>query len=297
LRHAREIVFTRGVRVASVISSQPTFALAFALATTACGWANGATWVNEPISPAAPAEEGTLGPRAAAQGKPLAVRARTLGAGAPGARGQPAAAAGPDESGIEGRLVGTFRNTYYDFPAEGEPDAKAPVTSLMSASCTEIAKVPRAFHDAVCVQGSGALRRGGTVSFAKRDCPCAEVCPRTGQRICYDALDPAAFPYGRGAAGKAIRPLRTIAADTSVLPMGTVVYVPELEGATAANGGEPSDGCFVVEDRGLRVQGEHIDIFTGSPETTALVNANVPSNGGVRVYVDAPRCARLRAAP
>lgn len=263
-----------------------------AAAEAGCGWANGAAWVNEPI---APAEEATLGPRATGQGKPPPVRARTLGASGSGERGR--APAGTDESGIEGRLVGTFRNTYYDFPTEGEPDPKAPVVPLMSATCTEIAKVPRAFHDAVCVQGSGSLRRGGTVSFAKRDCPCAAVCPRTGQQICFDALDPATFPFGRGAAGKPIRPLRTIAADTSVLPMGTVVYVPELEGAIGASGGEPSDGCFVVEDRGLRVQGEHIDIFTGSPEATALVNANVPSNGGVRVYVDAPRCSRLRAAP
>lgn len=255
-----------------------------------CGWGSGSAWVSEPLAPAS--EDRPSSPRGTAQGKPAKVRARTLGASAAsGGDAKP----GPGEAG-EGRLVGVFRNTYYDFPAEGEADPKAPAVPLMSATCTEIARVPRAFHDAVCVQGSGALRRGGTVSFAKRDCPCAEVCPRTGQRICFDALDPAAFPFGRGAAGKAIRPLRTIAADTNVLPLGTVVYVPELDGVSGPSGGEPSDGCFVVEDRGLRVQGEHIDVFTGSPATTSVVNAHVPSNGGVHVYVDAPRCARLRDA-
>src|SRR5690606_21405216 len=125
------------------------------------------------------------------------------------------------------------------------------------------------FYEAVCAQGSGVLARGTTVSFAKRDCACAEVCPRTGQRICFDALDRAAFPWGRGAAGTAITPLRTVAADTGVLPMGTVVYIPELDGVRASDDDEPFDGCFVVEDRGLRVRGAHVDIFTGHPSRTA----------------------------
>ena len=77
------------------------------------------------------------------------------------------------------------------------------------------------------------FRKGGTISFAKRDCECAQICPRTNQKICFDALDPVAFPWGRGAAGKPIHPLRTIAADTNVLPMGTVIYLPELDGAHA----------------------------------------------------------------
>lgn len=267
---------------------RPLLAFALPALLAACSWGSGSSWVNEPLA----AEERASPSRSAmAPGRPMPVPARTLGARPmPGERESAEAPGG-------GRLVGVFRNTYYDFPSEGAASGDTQLVSLMNASCTEIAKVPRAFHDAVCVQGSGALRRGGTVSFAKRDCPCAEVCPRTGQRICFDALDPAAYPHGRGAAGKPIAPLRTVAADTNVLPMGTVIFVPELEGVTVAEGGDASDGCFVVEDRGLRVQGEHIDVFTGSPASTALVNGRVPSNSGVHVYVEAPRCARLRAAP
>jgi 3D (Asp-Asp-Asp) domain-containing protein len=209
-------------------------------------------------------------------------RSRTIGdrpAAKNSANGEAAGAGG-------GRVIGTFRNTYYDFP--NEPDYSGSPVSLMNAKCEPIAKVPRGFYEAVCVQGSGSLARGGTVSFAKRDCACAEICPRTNQKICFDTLDKAAFPWGRGAAGTAISPLRTIAADPQVLPMGTVIYLPELDGP----GG--SDGCFIVEDRGLKVQGEHVDIFTGHPERTAALNALVPSNHGVTVVVDAPKCAHLR---
>lgn len=245
------------------------------VALTACGWGTGSSWMKEPL---VPEEE----------------RAPMTGAAAPGARVQgktigPATRAERDATGGGGRVLGVFRNTYYDFPREADHEGAA--VPLMSSSCEPIAKVPRSFHDAVCVQGSGSLKRGGTVSFAKRDCPCAEVCPRTGQRICFDALDPKTFPFGRGAAGKPITPLRSVAADTSVLPMGTVLYIPELDGVTGSDG--PIDGCFVVEDRGMRVVGEHVDIFAGHPTQTAALNELVPSNQGVTIVVDAPKCAHL----
>jgi 3D (Asp-Asp-Asp) domain-containing protein len=91
--------------------------------------------------------------------------------------------------------------------------------------------------------------------------------------------------------GKAIAPLRSVAADPSVLPMGTPIYVPELDGLEVD--GATHDGCFVVEDRGSRVLGEHVDFFTGSPSRTSALNERLPSNSGVTVIVDAARCARL----
>lgn len=257
---------------------------------TACaGWGSGSAWIEQPLT----AEEEPAFPRgtsASTGGRRAARASRTLGAAsrpsdAPSFEGGEPVVSG--QSG--GRVLGTFRNTYYDFPRE---IPGGPTVALKGATCAPIAEVPRSFFEAVCVQGSGALARGGTVSFAKRDCACAEVCPRTGQRICFEALDARSYPWGRGASGKAIAPLRTIAADTTVLPMGTAVYIPELEGAPGANGA-PSDGCFVVEDRGLKVQGEHVDIFTGDPAQTRVLNERVPSNRGVTIIVDAPRCAHL----
>jgi 3D (Asp-Asp-Asp) domain-containing protein len=221
--------------------------------------------------------------------RPRSTTAKTIG-------GQPS----PKEADVvekttNGRVVGTFRNTYYDFP--NESDHRGEPVSLMNGKCETIATVPRGFYDAVCVQGSGSLARGGTVSFAKRDCACAEICPHTNQRICFDVLDKATFPWGRGASGAPITPLRSVAADTRVLPMGTVLYIPELDGVARGTSEGTLDGCFVVEDRGLKVQGEHVDIFTGHPTQTAALNAQVPSNRGVTIVVDSPRCAHLARAP
>jgi 3D (Asp-Asp-Asp) domain-containing protein len=189
---------------------------------------------------------------------------------------------------VDGELLGVFRNTYYDFPAEFS--FQGPKVLLMNASCKPISEVPRAFYDAVCVQGSGTLVNGTTVSFSKRDCGCAEVCPRTGQKICFDALDQEQFPWGRGALGKAITPLLSIAVDSTVIPLGTVVYIAEFDGVERRPGGARHDGCFVAEDRGMKVKGEHVDIFTGNPSTTQHLNQVVPSNVGVHVYSGTARC-------
>ena len=190
-----------------------------------------------------------------------------------------------------GKVLGTFRNTYYDFPSEA--DFGGDNVALKDPRCKTIKSVARSFYEAVCVQGSGTLASGSTVSFAKRDCDCAELCPRTGQHICFDQLDAKAYPWGRGATGRAITPLLTVAVDSDLVPLDTPVYIPEYDGVPRdASGSATHDGCFIAQDRGVRVKGEHIDVFTGHRETTALWNGLVPSNRGVTVIVNSPHCAR-----
>ncbi len=196
----------------------------------------------------------------------------------------------PREPQHGARSSETFRNTYYDFPAEGAGEKKAKV---FDAQCKAIASVTQAFHDQVCLQGSGKLASGDTISFAMRDCTCASECPRSGQKICFEKLDPKAFPSGRGASGKAITPLRTIAVDTAVIPLGSVVFIPEYDGLSRPDGSK-HDGCFIAEDRGSAVVGKHIDVFTGDPSMTKRWNQLVPSNQGVHVEVGAPRCEHLK---
>lgn len=185
-----------------------------------------------------------------------------------------------------------FRNTYYDFPAEGGGTKNAKV---FDASCQPIASVTKDFHDKVCVQGSGRLSTGETVSFAKRDCACAAECPRSGQKICFEKLDPKAFPSGRGSLGTPVTPLRTVAVDPAVVPLGSVLFIPEFEGLTRPDN-KKHDGCFLAEDRGSKVVGRHIDIFTGDPAVTQTWNQLMPSNEGVHVEIGATRCAHLKPA-
>jgi 3D (Asp-Asp-Asp) domain-containing protein len=194
----------------------------------------------------------------------------------------------------DGRSLGTFRNTYYDFP--NELDFKGAAVALKGPRCETLGQVPRTFYDSVCVQGSGRLASGRTVSFSRRNCECAEVCPRTGERICFDTLDQNSFPYGRGATGRAITPLYTVAVDSEVIPLGTLIYVPELRGLPLAEAGAAAhDGCLLAEDRGIRVKGKQVDVFTGEPRLTAIYNRLLPSNRGVTVVIGASRCKARKA--
>ncbi len=193
----------------------------------------------------------------------------------------------------EGSVLGKFRNTYYDFPSEAEFSGER--TRLYDSNCSVIAQVKQDFHDSLCVQGSGVLSDGRVVSFAKRGCSCAAVCPRTDQRICYQPLDKARFPWGRGATGEAITPLLTVAVDDDVVGLGTPVYIPEYEGLPRdLERSTFHDGCFIAQDRGLKVKGKHVDVFTGEPALTRLWNKLVPSNRGVTVVLGAQKCARAR---
>jgi 3D (Asp-Asp-Asp) domain-containing protein len=182
----------------------------------------------------------------------------------------------------------TYRNTYYDFPKEGAGKKDA---TVFDAQCNPIAKVTQAFHDAACVQGSGRLSTGETISFARRDCECAAICPRSQHKICFDKLDAKEFPTGRGASGKPVTPLRSVAVDTDVIPLGTPIFIQEYVGLPMPGGGT-HDGCFRADDRGSKVAGRHVDIFTGDPEMTAKWNQLVPSNQGVTVEVNSPRCGQ-----
>jgi 3D (Asp-Asp-Asp) domain-containing protein len=199
--------------------------------------------------------------------------------------GQPRTRASVAPVEVGNRKPDTFRNTYYDFPSEGagKKDAK-----VFDAACAPIADVTRTFHDKVCLQGSGKLATGETISFAKRDCACALECPKSGQKICFEKLDPKKFPSGRGALGQPVTPLKTIAVDDKVIPMGSSVYIPEYDGMPKGSG--KHDGCFVAEDRGSKVVGNHVDIFTGDPATTEAWNKLVPSNSGVHLELGSPRC-------
>ncbi|MDF3068564.1 MAG: hypothetical protein K0R38_4165 [Polyangiaceae bacterium] len=275
--------------------------LLVALSCAACNTA-GSAWMAQPLegeltAPPAPVEarSPSAPPRKSTRIHVIS-EAPSLEASlssAPGSGYTHASTAPSSKLTLGGKAVGTFKNTYYDFPSEG--DFTGETVGLMSASCQTIMNVPRPFYESVCVQGSGTLRSGGTVSFAKRDCSCAAECPRTGQRICFDLLDKAQYPWGRGAMGKAITPLLTVAVDSTVIPLGTPLYIPEYDGvARDLTGTAQHDGCFLAEDRGLAVKGQHVDVFTGHREITQLWNRLVPSNRGVTVIVDSPRCKRAR---
>ena len=68
---------------------------------------------------------------------------------------------------------------------------------------------------------------------------------------------------GCGVRNHALVPFRTIAVDPDVIPLESVIYVPELRGRTFVQGGETftHDGYLYAGDRGGAIHGNHIDVF------------------------------------
>lgn len=63
------------------------------------------------------------------------------------------------------------------------------------------------------------------------------------------------FPYFRRTkAGSFAREWYTVAADTAILPPGSIIYIPELKNT-------PSRGVFFVEDTGSAIKGNKLDIY------------------------------------
>jgi 3D (Asp-Asp-Asp) domain-containing protein len=175
----------------------------------------------------------------------------------------PKAAAPP---GPLGRSFGAFRFTMY-YVAE-EPQRRVSVddevladvsgapdnfTLYSKKDCKPLAKVNRAFGHQLDIQGTGKLRDGRVVNTAGHcNCP---------HSPCYKEIKAA---WAMGAGGR-LEPFRSVAVDTRVIPMGTVLYIPELDGMTmpgkAPWGGFVHDGCVVAEDRGGGIAGHELDFF------------------------------------
>lgn len=74
-------------------------------------------------------------------------------------------------------------------------------------------------------------------------------------------------PYGDGLGDLILAPYRTLATDTSRIPTGTVLYIPQARGAkiTLSSGRVIiHDGYFFAGDKGGAIKENHIDVFIGT---------------------------------
>jgi 3D (Asp-Asp-Asp) domain-containing protein len=119
-----------------------------------------------------------------------------------------------------------------------------------------IADVTRAFLAQLHLQGTGKLNDGRVLNIWG---PCA--CDR---QPCFKVL---ANQWGTGGSGKPLQPFRTVAVDRRVIKLGSLLYVPLLEGRTmpgrAPWGGFVHDGCVIADDTGGGINGNQLDLFVG----------------------------------
>ncbi len=79
--------------------------------------------------------------------------------------------------------------------------------------------------------------------------------------------------FGDGVGKYKLIPYRTIATDPSIIPTGTVLYIPEAQGAKILlKNGETliHDGYFFAGDVGGAIKSNHIDVFLGTNKDSSF---------------------------
>lgn len=130
------------------------------------------------------------------------------------------------------------------------------VTLYEPRACKPIAEVSREFAAQLQLQGTGKLRDGRVLNIWG-ECPCE-------RKPCFKVT---ANQWGTSGTGKPLEPFRTVAVDPSVVKLGSLLYVPLLEGRTMPGrppfGGFVHDGCLVADDTGGGINGNQLDLFVG----------------------------------
>lgn len=143
----------------------------------------------------------------------------------------------------------------------GDADLAAIAPDLVTlyaggGKCEPIAEVSKAYATQLAVQGTGKLRDGRILNiWGACNCqhsPCFKV---------------TRAQWGTAGSGKPLQPFRTVAVDPRVVKLGSLLYVPLLEGRTMPGrqpwGGYVHDGCVVADDTGGHIIGNRIDLFVG----------------------------------
>lgn len=184
-----------------------------------------------------------------------------------------------------GKKVGRFKITYYWIVFQAEFKG-APSVPLYDKKRKVLAVVTDAFGRRVSMEGTGILRDGRVVNLH-------EKCSFAKYGWCFMLVDTGKAPFGWGSS-EPLHPFRTLAVPNNVLPRGSVVYLPDFDGMPlpgAEGGFEYHDGCFVVEDTGWSLKGQHIDIFALSEDYYKALQARVDAAAShVNVFVDYPFC-------
>lgn len=157
----------------------------------------------------------------------------------------------PHDAAPVGVARGAFALTYYWMSTPdplGHPDTK-----LYGKDCRVLATVAASYATEMTETGNGRLPDGRTLVVAG-DCACA-------RSPCF--RDETKNPWGTGAGNRPLVPFRSIAVDRGVIPIGTRLYIEELDGIALPDSLALHDGCVTADDTGGKIVGTKLDFFVG----------------------------------
>jgi 3D (Asp-Asp-Asp) domain-containing protein len=192
--------------------------------------------------------------------------------------------------------------TYYWLATEkdyesGEPGVAYPISGyagripeghyseIYTADGYFFAHVRERFAYALRVEGSGMLSDDRVVNYNSK-------C-NYGDGTCYETLDAAQFPFGRGNGVRPLVPFKSVAVDKRVVAIGEPLYIPEFDGLPLPDG-SIHDGCVRADDTGGHIKNQHVDFFVVTYSNFKFLLDETDGLGYVSPQILAPRCEYLR---
>ena len=146
-------------------------------------------------------------------------------------------------------------------------------------------RVPERYACSLKLEGSGLLRDGRVVNYTG-------AC-KFGYGTCFEQLDVAEFPFGRGAGQRPLVPFKSVAVDPRVIRLGEPLYIPEFDGLVLPDG-SIHDGCVRADDTGGGIKGRKLDFFVVTYGNFRALLDELLGVTWITPYVEAPRCQYLR---
>jgi 3D (Asp-Asp-Asp) domain-containing protein len=146
-------------------------------------------------------------------------------------------------------------------------------------------RVPERFAWALRLEGSGLMMDGRVVNY-KGAC-------KFGYGTCFEQLDIAEHPFGRGAGTRPLIPFKSVAVDPRVIPIGEPLYVPEFDGLQLPDG-SIHDGCVRADDTGGGIKKRKMDFFVVTYGNFRFLLDQLLNVTWITPHVEAPRCEYMR---
>lgn len=189
---------------------------------------------------------------------------------------------------------------FYWLSLEADYDDAAPANAARRGACAVPAnrwvelytrdglffdRIPERYACSLKLEGSGLLRDDRVVNYTG---PC-----KFGYGTCFEQLDVAEFPFGRGAGQRPLVPFKSVAVDPRVVPLGEPLYIPELDGLALPDG-SIHDGCVRADDTGGGIKGRKLDFFVVTYGNFRTLLDELLGVTWITPHVEAPRCDYLR---
>ena len=146
-------------------------------------------------------------------------------------------------------------------------------------------RVPERFAWALRLEGTGLMADGRIINYTG-SC-------KFGYGTCFEQLDVAEHPFGRGAGQRPLIPFKSVAVDPKVIPIGEPLYIPEFDGLQLPDG-SIHDGCVRADDTGGGIKKRKMDFFVVTYGNFRFLLDQLLGVSWITPHVEAPRCEYLR---